>query len=62
MFVFLSSLKLVTISSLSLHLVPKEARSAGECFSEAQKSVQSADYSGWGKKRVKLHVKINLKM
>lgn len=61
MFIFLSSLQLVTMSSLSLHLVPEEAKSAGECFSEAQESVGSADYSRW-KHRVKLRIKINLKM
>lgn len=60
MFIFLSSLQLVTMSSLSLHLVPGEAKSAGEYFSEAQESVGSADY-GRCKHRVKLRIKINLK-
>lgn len=40
---FLGSLQLVTMSSLSLHLVPEEAKSASECFSKAQESVGSAD-------------------
>lgn len=60
MLIFLSSLQLVTMSSLSLHLASEEAKSAGECFSAAQESVGSADCSQW-KHRVKLCIKINLK-
>lgn len=31
------------LSSFSLHLVPEEARSASECFSEVEMSVRNAD-------------------
>lgn len=48
------------MSSFSLHSIPEEARSAGECFSEV-KRVQVLTIGDEGK-RIKLHFKINLKM